>query len=224
MVIMLPIESSCLMGNWMPENSVAKPAGPDEVEEEFMETLRQAAFIFEREKDGRFHGSIVACKAVARFIHRRGGGAELAGPFLQIAAAFEDLARGGKPRLFLKKSTPEKERERSPERKHVHVLAAAALEVMVRLTPRGASAWDEDTTKRANAADRIARYVNEWPGMGVQHATGLTVIAWRNQQRKLSKDARKPFDLIVERIMGEPDPRKAVDQLLRSGPPGLFKN
>ena len=77
----------------MPENSVAKPAGPDEVEEEFMETLRQAAFIFEREKDGRFHGSIVACKAVARFIHRRGGGAELAGPFLQIAAAFEDLAR-----------------------------------------------------------------------------------------------------------------------------------
>jgi len=166
---MLPIESSCLIGNWMPENSVAKPAGPDEVEEEFMETLRQAAFIFEREKDGRFHGSIVACKAVARFIHRRGGGAELAGPFLQIAAAFEDLARGGKPRLFLKKSTPEKERERSPERKHVHVLAAAALEVMIRLTPRGASAWDEDTTKRANAADRIARYVNEWPGMGVQH-------------------------------------------------------
>ena len=100
--MMLPIESSCLIGNWMPENSVAKPAGPDEVEEEFMETLRQAAFIFEREKDGRFHGSIFACKAVARFIHRRGGGAELAGPFLQIAAAFEDLARGGKPRLFRK--------------------------------------------------------------------------------------------------------------------------
>jgi hypothetical protein len=40
----------------------------------------------------------------------------------------------------------------------------------------------------------------------------------------LSKDARKPFDLIVERIMAEPDPRKAVDQLLQSGPPGLFKN
>ena len=153
---MLPIESSCLIGNWMPENSVAKPAGPDEVEEEFMETLRQAAFIFEREKDGRFDGSIFACKAVARFIHRRGGGAELAGPFLQIAAAFEDLARGGKPRLFSKKSTAEKERERSPERKHVHVLAAAALEVMVRLTPRGACAWDENTTKRTSAADRIA--------------------------------------------------------------------
>ena len=38
---MLPIKSSCLIGNWMPENSVAKPAGPDKVEEEFMETLRK---------------------------------------------------------------------------------------------------------------------------------------------------------------------------------------
>jgi hypothetical protein len=126
-----PIESSCLIGNWMPKNSVAMPAGPDEVEKEFIETLRQAAFIFEREKDGRFHGSILACKGVVRFIYCRGGGAELAGPFLQIAAAFEDLARGGKPRLFLKKSTPEKERERSPERKHIQMLAAAALEVMI---------------------------------------------------------------------------------------------
>jgi hypothetical protein len=32
----------------------------------------------------------------------------------------------------LKKSTPEKERERSPERKHIQMLAAAALEVMIR--------------------------------------------------------------------------------------------
>jgi hypothetical protein len=31
----------------MPKNSVAMPAGPDEVEKEFIETLRQAAFIFE---------------------------------------------------------------------------------------------------------------------------------------------------------------------------------
>ena len=31
--MMLPIELSCLIGNWMPENSVAKPAGPDEVQE-----------------------------------------------------------------------------------------------------------------------------------------------------------------------------------------------
>ena len=70
------------------------------------------------------------------------------------------------------------------------MLAAAALEVMIRLTPRGARVWDENTTKRTNAADRIARYVNKWPGMGAQEVTGRTVIGWRNQQRRLSKDPK----------------------------------
>jgi hypothetical protein len=141
---------------------------PEQVEQEFAETLRQAAFIFQKEKNGRFHGSILACRAVARFIYQKRGGAELAGPFLQIAAAFKELERGGKPKLFSKKSVREKERERSPERKHIQMLAAAALEVMVKLTPRGASIWGDDASKREAAADVIARHVNKWPGMGAQ--------------------------------------------------------
>src|SRR5271168_1590250 len=104
------------LGGQMAENSHSRPTGPDEVEQEFVEALRQSAFIFEKEKNGRFQGSILACRAVARFIYQRGGGAELAGPFLQIAAAFEELERGGKPKLFSKKTAPDKERERSPER------------------------------------------------------------------------------------------------------------
>jgi hypothetical protein len=56
----------------MPENSVSTPVGPDAVEKEFAETLRQAAFIFEKEKNGRFQGSILACRAVIRFIRQRG--------------------------------------------------------------------------------------------------------------------------------------------------------
>lgn len=79
----------------MTENSNPGATGPDGVEREFAETLRGAAFIFEKEENGRFQGSILACRAVAGFIHRRGGGAALAGPFLQIAAAFEELERGG---------------------------------------------------------------------------------------------------------------------------------
>jgi hypothetical protein len=59
--------------------------------------------------------------------------------------------------------------------------------------------------------------------MGAQEVTGRTLIAWRDHQRKLSK-TRKQFDVVVEKILAEQDPRKAVDQLLRSGPPGLFKN
>jgi len=119
----------------------------------------------------------LACQAVARFNYQRGGGAELAAPFLQIAEAFKDLDRGGNPRLFSKKTVPQKERERSPERKQIHMLAAAALEVAIRLTPRGSSRWGEDSKRKANVADRIARYVNEWPGMSSQQVKGRTVIA-----------------------------------------------
>jgi hypothetical protein len=208
----------------MVESSNSVQTAPDEVEQEFAKTLRQAAFIFEKEKNGRFQGSILACKAVASFIYRRGGAAELAGPFLQIIAAFEDLERGGKPKLFSKKSAPENERERSPERKHIHMLAAAALEVTVKLTPPGSNIWGDDQSKRNGAADRIARHVNQWPGMGAQEVTGRTVIAWRNQQRKLSGSARKPFDAVVEQILAAPNPGQTLDSLLRSGPPGHWKS
>jgi hypothetical protein len=206
------------------ENSVSRSIGPDEVEKEFAETLRQAAFVFENEENGRFQGSILACRAVVRFIYQRGGGAELASPFLQIATAFEDLGHGGKPRLFSKKSVAPKERERSPERKHIHMLAAAALEVLVQLSSNTSSLWAENSQKRTSAANKVARYVNKWPSMGTQRVTGRTVIGWRNQQRRLSKDARKPFDRVVEMILAEAAPQKTVEQLLRSGPPGLFKD
>ena len=208
----------------MAESSKSAPIGPDHVEQEFAEGLRQAAYVFENEKDGRFRGSILACQTVARFIYQRNGGAELAGPFLQIAAAFGDLERGGKPRLFSKKSAPEKERERSPERKHIHMLAAAALEVLVKLTPREASIWDDHMRKRERAADVIARSVNKWPGMAAQQATGLTVIAWRNHQRSLPNGDRKPFDTLVEKILAEPNPRQTLMHLLQTGPPGIWKS
>jgi hypothetical protein len=187
------------------------------VEREFAETLRQAAYVFEKEKNGRFLGSILACRAVVRFIYLRKGGAELAAPFLQIAEAFAELERGGKPRLFAKKTIPEKERERSPVRKHIQMLAAAALEAMIKLEPRGRG-------KRKAAAAKVARHVNRWPGMGAQDVTAQTVIAWRNQQRSSSKSARHPFEQVVTRMLAEPDPDKTVDQLLKSGPPGHWKS
>jgi hypothetical protein len=199
-------------------------SGSDQVEQEFLETLRQAAYIFEKEKNGRFQGSILACRAVARFIYQRGGGAELAGPFLQIAAAFAKLDRGAKPRLFSKKSVPEKERERSPERKHIHMLAAVALEVLLKLRLSGSNIWGDDKSKRPGAADKVARHVNKWTGMGAQEVTGRTVIAWRNQQRKLDDGDRKPFDTLVEKILAEPNPRQTLEGLLRKGPPGLWQS
>ena len=56
--------------------------------------------------------------------------------------------------------------------------------------------------------------MNKWPGMSAQQVTGRTLIAWRDVQRKLSGGARKTFD--VEKILAEPDPRKALDELPRS--------
>jgi hypothetical protein len=143
---------------------------------------------------------------------------------LQIAAAFEDLERGGKPRLFSKKSVPEKERERSPERKHVQMLAAAALEVAMKLRPRGSNIWGDDKSGKDGVADRIARYVLNWPGMRVQQVTGRTVIAWRNKQRKLSDGDRKPFDAVVKEILAQPNPQQTLEGLLRNGPPGVWKS
>ncbi len=208
----------------MAKSSDSGRTGPDQVEQEFAENLRLAAYIFEKEKDGRFQGSILACRAVARFIYQRRGAAELAGPFLQIAEAFRVLERGGKPRLFSKKSVPEKERERSPERKHIHMLAAGALEVLVKLTPRSSSIWDDHKRKRDAAADMVARHVSKWPRIAAQKVTGPTVTAWRNEQRSLDAGARKPFDTLVEKILAEPNPRLTVRHLLQSGPPGLWKS
>lgn len=192
------------------QESTSGPIGPDEVEREFAERLRQAAWIFAKGKNGRFQGSIAACLAVARFIYLRNGGAELAGPFLAIAAAFEVLERGGKPRLFSKKTVADKERERSPERKRIQRLAAAALEVLVKLRD-----------KRSPAADGVARSVNRWPGMAAQVVTGATVIAWRNQQRR---DRDHEFEVIVEKTLAEQNPRSTVESLLQNGPPGLWQS
>jgi hypothetical protein len=186
------------------------PSGRVRLERELAETLRQAAYVFEKEKDGRFLGPIAACRAVAHFIRRRDWGAELAGPFLQMATAFEVLEKGGKPRLFSKKTVPEKERERSPERKHVQRLAAAAPEVLVKL--------DDPVGTAANA---VARHVNDWPGMSAQKVRGVTVIAWRKQKRRSGDPS---FDLLVKETMAEPDPRGTIESLLRNGPPGLWQD
>jgi len=66
----------------MTEKPSTPARAPDEIDEEFFETLRAAAFVFEKEQHGGFTGLPMACRAVARYILRRGRAAELAGPFL----------------------------------------------------------------------------------------------------------------------------------------------
>jgi hypothetical protein len=185
----------------------------DDDDQIFFETLRGAAFIFEKELHGRFKGSALACRAVAHYIYKRGGGAELAGPFTQIAAAFDELEKGGKPRLFSKKTDREKERERSPDRKHYHVLASTFLDVLIKLGD-GLNV----------AADNVARHVNAWPGMKAQTVTGNTVIAWRKGLLRATGAHRQSFDTMVQQTLKESNPRQIVDAWLQRGPPGAFKS
>jgi len=56
-----------------------------------------------------------------------------------------------------KNPRPKKNANAPPERKHIQVLAAAALEVLINVG---------DSVDIA--ADRVARHVNHWPGMGAQ--------------------------------------------------------
>jgi hypothetical protein len=186
----------------------------DSVEREFAEALRVAAYVFQHELDGRFRGAILACQAVIRLIKLRGGGAELAGPFVRIAEAFADLEAGGNPSLFAPKNSSTKERARSPERRVIHALAAAALDVLVRL-------GDEVNI----AAARVARHVNHWPGMDRQDVQAITVINWR--KALLNSNARRgeAYDRVgqvVDAIMAQSDPRAEVERLLKQGPPGLW--
>jgi hypothetical protein len=48
--------------------------------------------------------------------------------------------------------------------------------------------------ERSVAAEKIARHVNKWPGMGAQALTGKTVIGWREQQRRSTGVQRKRFE------------------------------
>lgn len=197
----------------MTATSTDQPRVPDPVERKFEEDLRAAAYIFQTTKNGRFEGAILACAAVVQFIKRRGGPAEYAAPFMHIAEAFKDLEKGGRPRLFSKKTMPDKERARSPERKHMQMLAAAMLEALMKLGDQ-----------RTVAAERVARHVIKWPGMGGQTVTDRTVIAWREQQRRSRGEQRKRFEATVEATLTEPQPRRTIDGLLRNGPPGSWKS
>jgi hypothetical protein len=190
-----------------------RPSRSDAAERKFADALRAAAWTFEKEKDGRFLGSIMACQAVIDFIKARGGPAELAGPFVQIKQAFASLEKGGKPTLFSKKISPLKERARSPERKNIHQNAVAALEVLVQLGD-----------SLSVAAARVARAVSKWPGMSRQPVKSLTVINWRKQLMHPNNPDGWRVQHVVKAVMAEAAPRDEIQRLLKQGPPGHWKS
>ena len=171
----------------------------DEMEEQFLENLRAAAWVYETQD--QFQGAIYACRAVIEHIKRRDRGTELHVPFRDIAEAFDALARGVRPTLFSKRSDKQKERSQSPERRRLQCRAAAMLEVIMKV--------GKET--RQSAASRIARHVKHWRGMGTK-IDGNTVIAWRKQ---FSRERDEEFNNIVRATLMQPDPVGTVNLFLK---------
>jgi hypothetical protein len=175
---------------------------------ELMTGLWYAQELFKSEGDGGLEGAKAACRAVARFVAVRGENPELAGPFLALFGAFQDLEKGIEPELF-SRGAPPKERSRSSQRKHVQLFAAAIMEILVRL---GETLED--------AARLVAAAVDKWPELARQTVTEATITAWRDRCRSVGDPRHQQFLQIRDHILGLPNPRAEVDRALGQGPPG----
>ena len=174
-----------------------------------MESLWYASHTFENEGDGGLEGAKLACRAVARFIGVRHENPVLAAPFLTVMQSLADLERGLDPPLF-SKSVKLRERERSSQRKHLQLLAAISMEVLMEL----GMGLNE-------AARKVAVAVQNWPGLSAQTVTWTTVRNWRDQIRRPTDHRNQQFRQLRDHILGQADPKAEVRRLLTDGPPGV---
>jgi hypothetical protein len=176
---------------------------------ELLKGLWYANQCFKTEGDAGRKGVYKACHAVARFIAVRHENPELAAPFLAMCEALIDLETGVQAEL-LSRGGP-KERSRSRQTAHLHRFASVLLEVLV---------GNGEPLK--SAADRVARHVARWPGIGAQKITGKTIQNWRDWQRRNLGPQRAKFDALRTVILGLD--KREVDRLLKDGPPGIAKS
>lgn len=175
---------------------------------ELMTGLWYAQEMFKNEGDGGLEGAKAACRAAARFLAVRHENPELAGPFLALFKALEDLERGIEPELF-SQGTPPKERSRSSQRKHAQLFAAALTEVLI-----GVGHTLDD------AARLVATAVDRWPQFAGQAVTATTIRNWRDRCRAVGDPLHDQFLQISHHILSLQIPRAEVDRFLREGPPG----
>jgi hypothetical protein len=176
---------------------------------ELMESLWYASDTFENEGDGGLKGGKLACQAVARFLAVRHENPVLAAPFLTVMQSFADLEQGLDPPLF-SRDVRLRERDRSSQRKHLQMLAAVSMEVLMKLG-----------TELKDAARTVARAVQKWPGFATQEITGTTIRNWRDRIRKPTDHRNPQFRQLRDHILGQADPRLEVRKLLKDGPPGV---
>jgi hypothetical protein len=176
---------------------------------ELLTNLHYASGVFQEKGDTGREGIVIACHAVARFIAVNHENPMLAAPFLALRAAIIDLQNDiGNP--ILSKAAVDVPRSRSQLKMHLKVTASACLEALV-----------ECGEELEPAASRVARRVAQWPGIGSQKITAVTIKNWRDNERSRAVDRRKSFDLMRKDLLSRPNPQEAVETLLQTGPPGI---
>ncbi len=162
--------------------------------------------------DGRT-GLALAAKSVALFLARRWENPDLAAPFMNLARSLVDLQRGKKPPL-LSVGKMGRRRPRSSAADHQRMCAAALLEVKV-------NSFHEEPE---SAAREVARKCAQWPGFDGAGLSFHTIVEWRSDWRSKTSADRVQFDKIVARLSHSENPKRAVDQMLKNGPPGTPKS
>jgi hypothetical protein len=176
---------------------------------ELLEALWYASDRFENEGDGGVEGAKLACRALARFIGVRHEDPRLGAPFLTLMQSFIDLENGLDPPLF-SNNIKVRERERSSQRKHLQMLAAVALEVLMEL---GAP--------REDSSEEVARAIQKWAPFRSQKITKTTIRNWRDQVKKESDPRNGQFRQLRGHLLGQTSPEAEIRKLLRQGPPGV---
>jgi hypothetical protein len=74
---------------------------------------------------------------------------------------------------------------------------------------------------RAQAARKVARAAGKWDCMEGAAIDHVTVANWRDGVRAEAGSRQEQYHRMVDDLLSGPTPASKIEQLLKSGPPGI---
>jgi hypothetical protein len=152
---------------------------------------------------------------INNFLDKRGLSGQAMQPLLRVQVALQDVANGILPELFDPASTtnagPEGRTKwsRSSDAQLLKVHAAACM-----------SALMNQSMKKLQAAERVARVAQSWPTLSAGLIKANTVANWRDelmQSAKTDKD-RQRYQHLVDNFSSGPRAKEFLAEILKQGP------